>query len=487
MQAGSPNTIYDERRWRLGSWLALAFALFIFAYHAGYSIYSMNLPTDGWVIQQQNRATSPEITFFPFFLDTPTPIQPGDRLLAVNGVTAEQIEARQHHFFSMSVPDWPDGTLLRYEVQRGSNLLTLEVPISRQPWWRFFGGLVKAQGSRGVVQVLSSLAFFVIGVLVFLLRPGNRAARALLFIGVAFFFNAWPSNPSVPALFYPSPPPSIPFDTWSGVINPSLMYLALVFPQPKWPVRRFPRLTVAALYLPWFLIFNLLYLLHLNDPQGYIQAAYTVYPVQVILLILITLISLVHSGMTLRDPVGRSQFKWMLAGIGGFVFVGVGGWLVTTYLLKGLGISWLVTVTGWFMLPICLAIAITRYHLWNIDVIIRRTLVYGALSATLALIFLGSILLLQKLFQVATGLDQSPIATVLSTLLIAALSSSLHRRIQSDIDRRFYRKKYDAQKMLERFAANARNEVELEQLTGHLLAVVEETLQPEQVTLWLRK
>jgi hypothetical protein len=136
-------------------------------------------------------------------------------------------------------------------------------------------------------------------------------------------------------------------------------------------------------------------------------------------------------------------------------------------------------------IPISIGIAILKYRLYDIDLLINRTLVYGSLTATLVALYFGGIVVLQRVFVVLTG-QQSTLAVVASTLLIAALFTPLRRRIQSFIDRRFYRSKYDARKTLEAFSAGLREETDLDALSDDLVVVVRETMQPAHVSLWLR-
>ena len=147
-----------------------------------------------------------------------------------------------------------------------------------------------------------------------------------------------------------------------------------------------------------------------------------------------------------------------------------------------------VTAVNIFILliPISFGFAILRSRLWDIDIIINRTLVYGSLTALLALLYFGLIFVLQSLFQ-GVFHQNNAVAIVVSTLVIAALFQPLRHRIQAIIDRRFYRRKYDAAKTLEAFSATLRNEVDLSQLREHLLTVVQDTMQPSHMSLWLRE
>jgi hypothetical protein len=138
-------------------------------------------------------------------------------------------------------------------------------------------------------------------------------------------------------------------------------------------------------------------------------------------------------------------------------------------------------------IPVSIGIAILRYHLYDIDIIINRTLVYGSLTATLLAVYFGGVATTQAIFRTITGHEEQPqLAIVVSTLVIAALFNPLRRRIQSFIDRRFYRSKYDARKTLQAFSAKLREETDLDALSGDLVGVVRETMQPAHVSVWLR-
>ena len=196
----------------------------------------------------------------------------------------------------------------------------------------------------------------------------------------------------------------------------------------------------------------------------------------------------------LYTPVQRQQTKWVVFGVAaGFLIVVLSSILGGVIPDLSAPNSPYQLLNGFFIgilflsIPLSVGIAIMRYRLWDIDTIINKALVYGVLTALLGALYVGLILGLTALAGAITGpAAQEPVALVISTLAIAALFLPVRRRIQAIIDRRFYRHKYDAEKTLAAFSATLRSEVDLEQVREQLLAVVQETMQPAQVSLWLR-
>jgi hypothetical protein len=205
------------------------------------------------------------------------------------------------------------------------------------------------------------------------------------------------------------------------------------------------------------------------------------------------LVAQVYRYRRISSQVERLQTKWVVFGVSIYV---VG--LLSVYFLYFINVlslfqpnplSNLIANTAihvfTLLIPLSIAFAILRSRLWDIDIIINRTLVYGTLTAILALVYFGLIFGLQYLLRGIIN-QNNDVAIVVSTLAIAALFQPLRHRLQRVIDRRFYRRKYDAAKTLEAFSATLRNEVELTRLREHLVEVVQETMQPAHVSLWLR-
>jgi hypothetical protein len=183
--------------------------------------------------------------------------------------------------------------------------------------------------------------------------------------------------------------------------------------------------------------------------------------------------------------VERQQLKWIAAAAAVLPLAGASG--VVLYYLGYDAIAGFLAVFSIIPIFLTAGFAILRYRLYDIDIIINRALVYGSLTATLALVYFGGVATTQTLFHTLTGQEQfSQLAVVISTLAIAALFNSLRQRIQASIDRLFYREKYDAAKTLEGFSARLREGTDLDELNDSLVSVVRATMQPIYVSLWLR-
>jgi hypothetical protein len=291
---------------------------------------------------------------------------------------------------------------------------------------------------------------------------------------------------------------------WFLMLALALIYLPMLFPDGRLPSRRWLPIAVLAgiAALGFVLPRAFMDTLPLNEAPGYridnpigIEGLGPVenLPFFGVLLNGLLVIAFVGAAASVvvrfrrSRGVERLQMKW-------FVYVTVvlvGGSILTSVIGVASGLRWLeqfsfvLSMVALVGLPIAVGIAILRYRLYDIDVVINRTLVYGPLTAILVLIYLGGVVSLQYAFRILTG-QESQGAIVASTLAIAALFNPLRHRVQAFVDRRFYRRKYDARKTLEAFSAKLRNETDLIALNAELASVVSETIQPATMSLWLR-
>src|SRR5215217_1273486 len=273
-------------------------------------------------------------------------------------------------------------------------------------------------------------------------------------------------------------------------INPGILlaiFVPLVFPDGRLPSRRWRPLNWLVVAAVAVYVVDAVLEPGSPDPLG-VELPSNVYGVLVVLVIASLIVGILGAAASVALRLWRSrgqerqQLKWLVYATSVVVIGAVGAVLLPLPLGD---VFWLVMLIGFAGMPVAMGVAILRYRLYDIDLVINRTLVYGSLSVLLAATYYGSVAVLQGVFRALTG-GQSTLAIVASTLAIAALFVPLRRRIQGFIDRLFYRRRYDAAKTLEAFSAKLRDETDLDALSDDLVGVVRETMQPAHVSLWLR-
>ena len=341
------------------------------------------------------------------------------------------------------------------------------------------------------LYVLSSVVFLAIGMLIFwrLWGTSNEVMGLLtsfIFVtiggtGITGVFTGFsgPPNPFLQIIFFIS---GISF----VVLFPCLATFLLTFPNgrfaPRWSW------LIILLWLGQFAFFIV------ASTGIFGSASYSLLAVVVLLTWGSTLSFQVYRYIRIYTYSERQQTKWLVFGVMSGLLLTAGALLLGNLLpafsspdspfqLLDNNLGGLVV---FLPIPLSVGIALLRYQLWNIDIIINRTLVYGTLTVVLTAVYIGLILGLQALLRGVISQDNS-VAIVISTLAIAALFQPLRSRIRKIIDRRFYRSKYDAAKVVEAFSATLRNEVDLNQLRDHLITVVQDTMQPSHISLWLRE
>jgi hypothetical protein len=339
------------------------------------------------------------------------------------------------------------------------------------------------------VQMLSTIPLVVFGLLIFWRRSGDRAALLISFLLLITSYGSL-----APAVVNRFGEYGVFINRLLTVI--SAVSLPLVF--YLFPDGRFvPRWTRWAA-----LIFFLILLPSLLFPGSRFDTLFaTPGPLGMVIMLPFfgsLIYAQVYRYYKVSGPTERLQTKWVMLGMLLIPFAWTLNGLVIPTLAPELAhvtaatirtrlwIDLLIFQPLYLVFPIGMGISLLRYRLYDIDLIIRRTLQYSLVTISLGVIYLGVVVTLQDLLGGLTGERKPEIVTVISTLAIAALFTPLRRRIQSFIDRRFYRKKYNAEQSLADFALHARNETDLDELNGQLVAVVQAAMQPEHTAVWLR-
>jgi hypothetical protein len=369
--------------------------------------------------------------------------------------------------------------------------------------------------STPVWAILPFFPFLIVGALIASRRPKNPIGWISMAVGMLWMLNMVASSYMLIGVRM-ADPGSVPYPVavgslaqWLGPAVATLFgtFLILLFPDGRLPSRRWrPVAWLCGLWIASDIILTTLApgpledLRSVNNPFGLEghpwvanlnEAVGLLFP----LLLLISASSLIVRYLRSGGEV-REQIKWLafaasvialsvfFAVVQGTFFASDSAGSADPLWGKLLQDALTLSFAG---IPIAIGFAVLKYRLYGIDVVINRALVYGSLTLLLALVYFGGVTATQALLQTLTGQQRLPqLAVVVSTLVIAALFNPLRRRIQSFIDRRFYRRKYDARKTLEAFSARLREQTDLQALNTELTRVTQETMQPEHVSLWLR-
>ena len=447
-------------------------AVFVFAH--------LRLPGDGTTIRFDS-APPPMGLQVDVWRPTAGGLNSGDTVLAIDGRTLSDWLAA-----IWRRPTSPAVGTADYEILRNGQPLHVRQPLG--PY-----SLAGALGDRWILEA-AQVYLWVVSALVFALRPGHAGARALFLVSSAFvssstvYFLGLQASDLRLALL-------VGLWLWGsvalfGLAMAGMLHFSFVFPVGRSALDRRPWLLALVYAGPWA---PYLFGLAFAWPQTHGAAARLSLLLRNTELITVVYFPLVLLGTlyTYRKAIAeteRRQLRWLVWGL----YVAIAPWVALNVIPGLLGLPALLPpiVYGilWSAVPAAIAIAILRERLFDIDVIIRRTLIYSLLSVALALVYFASVVLLQNLFEVLNAERSSALVTVLSTLAIAALFGPVRQRVQTVIDRQFYRRKYDAARLLSAFGAKLRDDAsaDLGHLSGELLAAVDESMQPQHATLWLR-
>lgn len=444
---------------------ALILAVFVIIAAPFLAISWIKLPFPGFMVEQTsviNSISSPSWAGKDFGMDFP------QRVNSINGVYIHSTKNFRELLAMYSPGDTvsigvelPDQSILIYPAVRLTHFDTSDLI---QLFWLPYG--------IAVVYLLT-------GFLVYRVRGNTRPGRAFAYMAaisaivIGLYFDLSTSHAG-----------SIIWTIAIAQIGSVMISLALLFPQEIQPVTkraqiRFISILVSVLIAAWgiFLLFSQ------DDPWAYVipwRASYIYAGIGIMIFFAMLLFRLRGS----NSQITYTQARIILWG-GLVAFTPIGFWFLSQ-LTTALPFKPVLLFPFTLVFPIVLGICIVRYRLWDIDIIVNRTLVYGSLTVTLVMVYFISVIVLENIFFTLTG-HNSVISIVISTLIIAGLFNPLRNRIQKDIDRRFYRNKYQAGKMLEEFGERLRQEVDIDALEECLLMTVEKSVQPQSESLWFIK
>lgn len=358
--------------------------------------------------------------------------------------------------------------------------------------------------------ILAVFPFPLTGILIVTRRLENRIGWLLLAIGVGWgLTNVSSYSDYAILLHHPLPGAAalaaIGGATWVIPIGLTGTFLILLFPDGRLPG---PRWRIVARIAGWAIVAGLVVGLltpgpmksggypHTDNPFGVGALGGVLDGLHLVILLIPAMMVAAAVSLIVRfrrsHGIARQQVKWLAAGAGlvAITYLIIETTSVTVAPEGTHAPTWLLVLQGcalvsFGLIPTAIGIAILRYRLFDIDRLVRRTLVYAALVACLALIYLAGVFVLESAVRTVSG-SSSTLAVTLSTLAVAAAFQPLRRRIQATVDRRFYRARYDAALTLEAFSARMRGEIDLETLTGDVVSVVRDALHPSHATVWLR-
>jgi hypothetical protein len=361
-----------------------------------------------------------------------------------------------------------------------------DIPIEDVPAWISMLEVINPLGSLSVVLLSLSLAG-----LLFWRRSSDRMA-----LFVSYFLLGYATILAGPLEQLQRSQPTL------AALNPNVVAQPIILPGLVALVGMFPDGRFVPAWMRWTLLVSLAWsplslvvpCCNMTQVNPWLATAYWLTALS---LVLLGAYAQFYRYRWVSTQAERQQTKWVLWGLALYLLLLTVSSIPYAYFQSlpagSVAPGWAVALSPlWWLalsvLPLSLAVGVVRYHLWDIDVLIRRTLIYTLLTGLLVLAYWGGVAGLQGLLRPLTGEGRSPIATVLSTLTVAALFAPLRRLIQRAIDRRFYRRKYDAARILDAFGSQLRDDAtaDLGQLAQHLLSVVQDTMQPTHVSLWLR-